>query len=384
MKICVVSDQAFPAWGGEGVVTQNLCIRLSRRGHEVLCLTTKVPHPPRVQEVKLRRFPGIFIPRKGHFGVALFNSVKSILREEQIQLVHINLPTFFGWQVLLAAQGLAIPRVLGLHVQPGNVIPPHFPFFFILEKGLEMWFSHFYRKGDVLISPSHLGKNILSRYCSRRIEVVSNGVDLCIFNPKSVSPERIRKFRQRFSLERDRPFLLYVGRLSREKNVGYLLTIMRILRRKKSKAKLLIVGEGEMRQRLQKRIKRENFDGKVVFTGFLSQEELFCAYREAGLFILPSFYELQSIVVLEAMAMGNAILVSDSSQNAARELVREGVNGYVFSLRDPEDAAEKIQRILSDSTLRESMQEASLNYAPMYDIGKSISRIEEIYRELVR
>jgi len=382
MRICVVSDQSFPAWGGEGTAAQNLCIKLSQRGHYILLLTSKVPDPPQTEGIDVLRFPSFFIPQKGYFSVSFFPEIISILKDKDIQIVHINLPTFLGWQVLIAATRLNIPKVAGFHVQVGNVIPFSSPPFFIFKKLIEIWFSYFYSSFDTLISPSNLGRIILSSYCSKKIEIISNGIDLGIFNLGSVSTEEIKRFKERFHLGEE-SLLLYVGRLSREKNVGYLLQIMQILKREKVKVKLMIVGDGELKGELREKTHFAGLENMVIFTGFMSKQDLLCAYREADIFILPSFYELQAIVVLEAMAMGNVILVGDSSQNAARELVKEGENGYLFSLENPGGAVEKIKMVLSDFKLKNSLQKASLYFVKEHSIEKSISKVEKLYRQLL-
>ncbi|MBE0478482.1 glycosyltransferase [Candidatus Aerophobetes bacterium] len=382
MKICVVSDQAFPAWGGEGVATQNLCMILSRRGYELLLLTSKVPHPPRIKGIEVIRFPSIFIPQRGHFAATFFRQIVPIFKIKKIQVVHANLPTFLGWQSFLAAKKLNIPCVAGLHVQVGNVVPYELPPFFFFKGLVEFWFSYFYKMADLLISPSNLGKEILSRYSSCRIEVVSNGIDPGIFNPTSICFDEIEKFKKKFGLK-DSHLLIYTGRLNREKNVLYLVKIMQILRQKKKNVKLLIVGKGELEKLLQKKIFSTGLDEMIILTGFLSKGELLCAYREADIFILPSLFELQSIASLEAMAMGCAILVGKSSQSAACELVKEGINGYTFDLKDPHDAAEKINFILSNPALRKSMQKASLTIVREHDIQESITKVEKLYHELL-
>jgi len=98
-------------------------------------------------------------------------------------------------------------------VQVGNVIPYDLPPLSFLKKLVELWFSYFYGLADFLISPSNLGKKILSRYLSGKVEVISNGVDLGIFNLDAVSLKEGKRFREKFRLK-DSPFLLYVGRLS--------------------------------------------------------------------------------------------------------------------------------------------------------------------------
>lgn len=382
MRICVVSDQAFPAWGGEGIVTQNLCRKLSEGGHQVLFLTTKVSHPSPVKNIEVIRFPSIFIPQKGHFGVVLFSRIVPILKERKIQIIQVNLPTFLGWQSFIAARKLNIPLVAGFHVQIGNLLPCNLSFCFFLEKLITLWFSHFYKKADLLISPSNLGGKIVSHYSSSRVEVISNGIDFSIFSPSDIFLREREEFRKRFGLK-DSPFLLYVGRLSREKNICYLFQIMQVLREKNNTLMLLVAGKGKLQVALQKKAYSMGLSKKVIFAGFLTKSDLFCAYKEADIFILPSLFELQGMAVLEAMAMGKAVLVGRSSQSAACELVQEGINGYTFDLRDPCDAAEKIHLILSQSNLKESMQKASLGIAQAHNIKISISKVEQLYHQLL-
>lgn len=384
MRICVVSDQAFPAQGGEGIATQNLCIRLARRGHRVLFLTSKVPHPPRMKEnIEVVRFPGVGFFQKGYFALTSAHRIVPIFEQTRPQIVHVNLPTLLGWQSFLAAEKLSIPKVSGFHVQVGNVVPYEVFPLFCLRYAVELWFSYFYRRADVLLSPSHLGKKILSGYSpDSRIEVVSNGVDVSVFNPHNVSKEKAERFREKFNLGKS-SLLLYVGRLSREKNVFYLLEVMKILNSKYPSIKLLVVGRGELTGLFLRRAQAVGVEGSVVFAGFVSSEDLLCAYREADIFILPSLYELQSIVTLEAMAMGCAVLIGGSDQSAACELVEEGVNGYIFDLDNPHHAAQKILLVLSNPDLKRSMQQGSLRMAGEHHIEKSVSRVEKLYGEFI-
>jgi len=122
-------------------------------------------------------------------------------------------------------------------------------------------------------------------------------------------------------------------------------------------------------------IKRE-----VIFTGFLKEKDLLRAYACADIFVSPSLCEVQSI---EAMIMRKVVLIGRSKENTAQELVKEGVNGYTFSLQDSGEAVEKINRILSDVKLRESMQEESYRMIQAHRIEKSVSSLEKIYESLL-
>ena len=385
MRICMISDQAFPAWGGEGVAIQRLCLKLQQRGHQIVFLTSRVSHPPIVNEIKIYRFLSFPIPQKrGYFAFPRLATLIFILKKERAEIIHINLPTFLGWQSIRAARKLKIPVVLGFHVQLGNIFPSPSAFFMPLKWIVEKWFSYYYCQADVIVTPSFFARDTLRRYSFRPVEVVSNGVDLNIFNYDRIGEEKTKRFREKYNVGED-SLLLYVGRLSREKNVEYLLFIMRILNQDSFPVKLLVVGQGRLKDKLMKESSKMGLNKSVIFTDYLKKEELICAYKEAEIFILPSLYELQGIVLLEAMAMKNAILVSDSKDSAARELVKEGINGYTFSLKDPQDAARKIKRIISNENLRRSMQEESFKIVSNHhNINESVSKIEAVYKDLVR
>jgi len=382
MKVCFVSDQSFPSTGGEGVSTQNFCLGLKERGDEIVLFTSRVKNPPSVREIKIYRFFSIRISQeRGYLAFPSLKRILHILKREKIDIVHINLPTYLGWQALRGAKRLGIPVVLGFHVQVGNVIPPSI-FLVLFRKIIEKWFSYFYKKGNVVITPSFFAKRILAnKYNLKYVDVVSNGIDLNRFNPERVNIEKLKDFKRRYFLDTS-SVLIYVGRLAPEKNVGYLLKIMRCLKKREKEIKLLIVGRGKSKKRIKKKIEDLGMNKEIVLTGYLEGMDLLCACSCADIFILPSFNELQSIAVLEAMAMKNAILVGRFKENAAQELVKEGINGCTFSLREPRDAAEKIHKILFCNRLKRAMQENSSKMAQEHNIQRSILKLREIYKEL--
>ncbi|MFQ6067321.1 MAG: glycosyltransferase [bacterium] len=383
MRICFVSDQTFPPVGGEGISTQNFSLRLSKKQDAIIIFTSRAKRPFfTAKGIKIYRFFSVSLPQeKGYFAFASSGKILSILKRERIEIVQINLPTFLGWQTLKGAKRLGIPVVLGFHVQVGNLLPPHLPSF-LIEKAIENWFSFFYNRGDLIVVPSHFASQIARNYTRRPIQVVSNGIDLDWFSARRASSESRMKFRDSYELGR-LPFLLYVGRLSYEKNPAYLIKIMGLLK-KRSEVKLLMVGGGVLKDKLREKIASHGLKKRVILTGFLKEKDLLYAYLEADIFILPSFYELQSIATLEAMATRNAILVGKSRENAAQELVKEGINGYTFSLDDPQDASDKIEKILGNEKLKRSMQEQSYRVVQAHSLEKSVSRLEKIYKSLIR
>jgi len=393
MRVCFVSDQSFPSMGGEGISTQNFSLALRKRGHKVIMLTSRPKDPPVVKEIKIYRFFSIPISMskdKGYFGFPTLKEILFILKKEKIEIIQINTATYLGWQTLRGARKLGIPVVLGFHTQIENVIPPHFSslVFYVPRKITEGWFSYFYRKGNLVITPSYFAAQILQRYTHNShnsFKVISNGVNLEKFNPQKINQKKEKKFKRKYSLEDSKFIILYVGRLDYEKNVPYLFKIMKSLKEKRENffgIKLLIVGKGFLENELKKKRKKIGMERKIIFTGFLKEDDLLCAYACADIFILPSLAELQSISTLEAMAMKNVIMVAKSKENAGQELVKEGINGYTFSLKNPEDAAQKILKIFHDEKFKKEMQEESLKMVQEHNMEVSISKLEKIYGKL--
>jgi len=394
MRICFTSDQSFPAIGGEGTSTQNFARGLVERGHKVIVFTSRVKNPPQEElvnpapeqvrcRVKIYRFFSIPISfGKGYFSYPFASTLYKILKKEKIEIVQINLPTFLGLESLRAARKLKIPVVLGYHVQIGNVIPYWLPqpFKFVVSLFVHLWFFYFFRLGDLVIAPSNFAANYIKKYTNKSVKVVSNGIDLEKFNPEKTTNEQIKAFRKKYSLG-NKPYLLHLGRASHEKNIPYLLKIMRTL---PEKVKLVVIGRGSQEKLLQRKIKKLKQEKQIIFLNkILPRDEVFTAFKGASLFITSSFFELQGIVVLEAMTMSCPVLVGRGKESAAPELVKEGINGYTFGLKDPIDAAKKIVKILSDDNLRKSMGKASLELVQAHSIKKSLSKLEKIYNKLI-
>ncbi|CAN5800537.1 glycosyltransferase [soil metagenome] len=141
--------------------------------------------------------------------------------------------------------------------------------------------------------------------------------------------------------------LLYVGRVSKEKDLDILAAAYRRLRDAQVPVKLYIVGLGPYDEALAQLLP------DAVFTGYLAGEELACAYASADVFVFPSTTDTFGNVILEAQASGLPVVVSDVGGPA--ELVEQGVNGLITKAKDVEDFARAIERLATDRALRTQM-----------------------------
>src|SRR5438876_518453 len=141
--------------------------------------------------------------------------------------------------------------------------------------------------------------------------------------------------------------LLYVGRISREKDLDVLANAYRRLREEGLSVQLFVVGHGPYSQALSETLP------DAVFTGYLTGLELATAYASADVFAFPSTTDTFGNVIIEAQASGVPVVVSDSG--GPKELVDDKTNGLVTKSHDVEDFTRAIRALIVDPALRERM-----------------------------
>jgi glycosyltransferase involved in cell wall biosynthesis len=142
--------------------------------------------------------------------------------------------------------------------------------------------------------------------------------------------------------------LLYVGRISKEKDLDVLATAYHQLRDASVPVRLSLVGDGPYAKTLAEILP------DALFTGYLAGEQLAEAYASADLFVFPSTTDTFGNVIIEAQASGLPVVVSDIG--GPKELVEHGVNGLITKAHDPAEFARAIEQFVTDHNLRERMQ----------------------------
>ena len=147
--------------------------------------------------------------------------------------------------------------------------------------------------------------------------------------------------------------VLYVGRLSQLKGGLVLIEALALLGQTHPDADLVVVGDGEVRARMQARAQALGMEGRVHFLGFRSQGDVRAAMADADIFTLPSFAEGVPVVFMEAMASGKPVVATQIA--GVSELVEDGVSGFVVPPGDVDALAERLGQLLDDTALRDRM-----------------------------
>ncbi len=165
--------------------------------------------------------------------------------------------------------------------------------------------------------------------------------------------------------------ILFVGRISEEKNLPALLRAFQ----KTKKGKLWIVGDGEEKEKLEQLIKKLHLEKRISFLGKTARPEKF--YSNAKIFVLPSKYESFGLVLLEAMASGlPCIAFKPDGKNiltASNEIIKNNKTGFL--VKDEKEMAEKIDLLLSDDKLRTKMGNAGREESKKYSWEKTAKEI---------
>lgn len=214
---------------------------------------------------------------------------------------------------------------------------------------------------------------------AEKIKVIHNGIKPA----RQVSQEELTVKKEELGLEKNQPILLFLSRLTTVKGCIYLIRAVNKLRDKYPQIKLLIVGNGPERGNLEAEVEKLNLAKHVLFLG--EQRDVDLYYQLADLFILPSFHEGLSNVVIESFA--NKTLALATKTGPMPEIIEHGVNGFmVDELGDDEALALGIENALNISLEKRQMmtEKAYTDYLAKFTIERMVNEYDEVYQSLLR
>ena len=269
-------------------------------------------------------------------------------RQRKYDLIHTATPGSMGLNALLAAKAGDIPLIGSYHTALPEYVKDRIDNIvkkFCLptdhsgrrsENLTWKYMQWYYNQVKLVLAPSEHAKKLLQEKLQTEIGIFSRGIDTERFHP-------------RYRRETGEVMVLYVGRVSTEKNLNVLAEIFQ----DKNDAKLTVVGDGPYREEMQQKCPQ------AIFTGFLKGEDLSRAYASADIFAFPSATDTFGNVVLEAMSSGLAAIVTDKM--GPKELIDHGQTGFVAC--DDEDFRAKLNLLIRDEPLRKKMGRNARQYA---------------------
>ncbi|MCX6975001.1 MAG: glycosyltransferase [Verrucomicrobia bacterium] len=262
--------------------------------------------------------------------------------------VIISTPGPTGLSALAAAKSLGI-RVVGIY----HTDFPQYVRILTDDSFMETltWnFMHwFYSQLDVIyVNSEDYRKCWIDRGIPcEQLRILPRGLDSHLFHPS----RRDSAFWRARGLADGELGMLFVGRISKEKNLDLIVTAVTRLRDSKVPVRPIFVGDGPYMAEMKKLLPH------AIFTGYLDGEDLARAYASADFFVFPSTTDTFGNVILEAQASGLPVIVSDIG--GPRDLVEHGTDGLITKGHDAGELTEAIRKLANDSTLRINMGKAA-------------------------
>lgn len=383
MRVLFSSQAYYRKDNGQAVFMIRLAEGLVRAGHEVMALAPSMRGvAQRVLKagVIVQTVPALHL---GHnLNVTAFSDswVEDTIGEFAPDIIHIQDHLFLNRTVLRIARQRGIPIVGTNHFLPANwsnnlYIPRSVQG--VVHKAMWKDMLQVFNQLDAATTPTETAVAILRKQAIHiPVRAISCGVDQSEFYPM-VDIDR-SAIRRHFHLSPEKPVLLYVGRVDREKGLDYLVEAASLL--PDVSFQVAIAGKGMYRDMLIEMVHELDIEDRVVFPGYIDSEDLPLLLNSVDAFVMPSSAELQSIATLEAMSCARPILAANA--RALPELVQHGLNGYLFNPQDPESLAAVIRLFINQREQWPALGEASLQRARPHQIDLTITRYVEWYESV--
>jgi Glycosyltransferase len=228
-------------------------------------------------------------------------------------------------------------------------------------RALNTVLSLLYSSCDAVIAVSRKSqKQIagLTRGVGADVRMIPTGVD-ALPRPKE---RTIKKYRKQLGISEDDEVMIYFGRLGEEKNLEFLFPMLERVVRKRPNAKLLLCGDNEYRPELEKIAKKSPVADRIVFAGRYEREEIPAFAALAKVYVFPSTFDTQGLVIHEAALCGLPIVLIDKNLS---EVVKFGENGFIVR-KSYADFAWRVLQILENADMQKRFSKRSIELAEKF------------------
>lgn len=281
------------------------------------------------------------------------------------------MPTYFS--VLVGK--LLRKKIIGwVHINIDSILNDKNKIIRFLHRNILLKF--FYNKLDRIVAVSNGAKENISKYLNDKNR---NKVE-CIYNPIKIN-EIKEKAEEELVEKIEKPFIIGIGRLERQKNFILLIKAYRILLDRGIKHNLIILGQGSQKEYLVNEVKKLDMEEKVKFLGF--KENPYKYLNQADVFIQSSIYEGLPTVLIEALVL-NVPVVATNCPDGAKEILDNGKYGLLVKMNDEKALADAIEKILNDRDLQRKYKIKSKDGINRFDDKYITHLFEELFLKMMK
>jgi len=306
------------------------------------------------------------------FDLRIIKQISEIIKKEKIQIVHAH-GSRAASNVALIAKMIKVPLVYTVHGwsfhQDQSIIISY-----LRAKSEKMICA----LSNLIICVSESNRQTgIQTFGLKDSVVIENGIDLSQFNPNN----SFKDIRKEFGFN-DNDFIAgFIGRVTLQKDPINFIKSIAIAHKQDPQIKGLFVGEGDLKEEAMNYIKKNSLENMIKTSDF--RNDIPDLLNAIDVFCLPSLWEGLSIALLEAMAMGKALVVTPT--DGTKEVITDQVNGLVAQYNNPENLAGLYIAYFKDSLLKEKCEkEAKALIEKRFDSKRVSAKVTEIYKSLVR
>lgn len=309
MRIGIFTDTYYPEVNGVASSIYELKKGLENLGHSVFIFTVTNPTAP-LTENGVYRITSVPFPmlKERRIGVTFSKIWEQKVRKLDLDVIHTHTEFTMGHLGRKIADNLGIPHIHTYHtIYEDYLSYLHMPDKQCFRKIVQQFSRICCNRTDEIIVPTEKVKKLLGQYgVKSQVHVIPSGISL----QKFASPDKVhsKQLRRQLGITEDQTVLLYVGRLSAEKNISELLSYIHKVENNQ-KIVFLIVGDGPERESLEQQAQELQMESQIIFTGMVPFDQIEDYYALGDIFVSASTSETQGLTYIEALACGIPLLV---------------------------------------------------------------------------
>jgi len=381
MKIAFFTNCYKPLINGVVSSIVSLKNAYEKKGHSTYIFAPRVEDYTD-QEDNVFRYHSVNLTGKVRYPIAIPLSLRArkIINEFKPDVVHLHHPFVLSMPAIMYGEKLGIPKVLTIHTQYeryayyASPIPQ-----VIVNEAIRRIIFNLAIKVDIITTPSKSMKDLIGRYkIKKEVVVVPNAINLKVFQDKNI--QQYREIRDQFGLDEEDVAVLYVGRISFEKNIDKIIKALAIVRDKKiNNVKLLLVGEGTAMKELKKLVESLGLESLVKFVGPVNSDMVKYYYQASDVFAFTSTSETFGMVIIEAFASGLPVLAVKAP--GAIDIITDGFDGILVE-ENISQFAEQLESLILDNGLRKRLSKNALKTAQIYSADSVSEQMLNLYQRL--
>lgn len=381
MNIGLFTDTYYPELNGVANSVYLLKKELEEKGHNVYVITTKTPGAPAVEKNVLR-VPSksvSFVPER-RLGLVYHPQIARKIHKMKLDIIHTHTEFSIGMFGRIMAHELFIPVVHTYHTIYEDYT--HYIKKYISNeeraKKIAKLYSKFSVRGaEELIVPTEKVAELMMKYRVKpAINVIPTGINLARFSARD-SEDFKNELKKKIGVPTDCKVVLYLGRVSEEKNIEELMGYLSKYKAQQEKVHFLVVGDGPHKQNLEKLAKNMTMNNAITFAGAKPWDEITHYYQLADVFVSASTSETQGLTYIESLASGVPILAKKDP--CLEGVLVEGINGYAF--QNEQEFFDGLDKLFANEI---DYSKNAMESVDKFSTQEFATKIENIYYHVIK